>query len=235
MIKVSGTMSISGKLWKLLNQIKPVLKRLLPRSVRRFGRQTLIRRTTEQISQIQIEPWVRDDYPEGINLIGPIDCATGLGQSFRLLVDVIDELGIPYIIYNFEQYTENHIDVIRYRDRIQEELKYGINLWHVNPSEFAEAYATVGKGVFDRHYNIAFWLWELEEFPDEWCPYIHLLNEIWTPSEFISNAIRKKSCCPVYTVPYHVTAQANTKRFGRKYFGLPEDKFLFLMMYDALS
>lgn len=60
------------------------------------------------------------------------------------------------------------------------------------------------------------------------------MNEIWTPSEFISNAIRKKSNIPVYTIPYAIDAQTE-EGCGRKEFQLPEDKFLFLMMYDNNS
>ena len=93
----------------------------------------------------------------------------------------------------------------------------------------------MGRVSFDGRYNIAFWLWELEEFPNEWVPYINLLDEIWTPSEFISTALRKKTEKPVYTIPYCVTAEADTETYGRTYFQLPEDRFLFLMMYDAQS
>lgn len=64
---------------------------------------------------------------------------------------------------------------------------------------------------------------------------INLLDEIWTPAEFISRTIRKITDKPVYTVPYAVTAEADSVKYDRKYFGLPEDKFLYLMMYDTFS
>lgn len=61
-----------------------------------------------------------------------------------------------------------------------------------------------------------------------------MLDEIWTPSEFISKNLRKVTDLPVYTVPYHVEAPSDDT-LDRSHFGLPEDKFLFLVMYDSNS
>lgn len=225
---VLGAMNCAGK-------VKPFLKKILPAPVVRKGRQLLQERLMRKVSQVEILPYEADAFSRGLNLIGPIDSATGLGQSFRLLECVIAELDIPCLIYNYEKNTKNRIGIESYKKKLRDRLNYSVNLWHVNPSEFAEAYAVMGRESFDRRYNIAYWLWELEDFPDEWVPCIGLLDEIWTPSEFISRAIRKKTDKPVYTIPYHVTAEADTQKYGREYFGLPRDKFLFLMMYDSQS
>lgn len=215
--------------------MKPLLKRVVPKPVLQFGKQYLTKRITREISHIKTTPYCEDAFPPGINLIGPVDSATGLGQSFRLIERVIRDVNIPYLIYNSAPNAPNKIDSSCYKDRISSDLKYSINLWHINLSEFAQTYAAMGKGAFDQHYNIAFWLWELEDFPDEWVPFINLLDEIWTPSEFISKSIRKKTNKPVYTIPYYVTAEIDKGKYDREYFGLPKEKFLFLMMYDSLS
>lgn len=218
-----------------MNQFRPVLKRIVPNSVLRWSKQQVIKQITRKIGNENVLPYQKDAFPYGLNLIGPVDSATGLGQSFRLIERVVRETDVPYLIYNCAQNTKNKIELNEYSDMISAQLKYSVNLWHINLSEFAQTYAMMGKQSFDCHYNIAFWLWELEEFPDEWVPYINLLDEIWTPSEFISNSIRKKTDKPVHTIPYYVTAKADTEAYGRGYFSLPKDKFLFLMMYDSLS
>ncbi len=228
-------MAVLESAMNCVNKAKPILKKMVPAPVLRKGKQMMLARIAQEISRIQIRPFESDAFPAGLNLIGPIDGATGLGQSFRLLERVIRELDVPYLIYNYEQNTKNRVSSDDYKEKMQTELSYSVNLWHVNPSDFAEAYAVMGRSSFDGRYNIAYWLWELEDFPDEWVPYINLLDEIWTPSEFISRAIRKKTDKPVYTIPYHVTAEADTEKYGREYFGLPQDKFLFLMMYDSQS
>ena len=52
--------------------------------------------------------------------------------------------------------------------------------------------------------------------------------------EFISKNLRKATDLPVRTMPYCVDAPTDD-RFDRNYFRLPEDKFLFLAMYDSNS
>lgn len=219
----------------LVNKYKPLLKKCIPASILKKSKRMMLDRISRQIEQTELKPYDPQKYEKGINLIGPIDSATGLGQSFRLVERVISQTGEPYLIYNYQQNTENRIDIFEYQKKMQIDLKYSINLWHISPTELAEAFSIKGKEAFDGHYNIAFWLWELEDFPDEWVPYMKLLDEIWTPSEFISESIRKKTDKPVYTIPYYVTAETDTEEYNRRYFGLPDDKFLYLMMYDVQS
>ena len=159
----------------------------------------------------------------------------GLGQSCRLLVNALEYSQIPYSLYNFElpsalMNAEDHsLD-----EKISEQLSYGINLIHINPDEMLLMYDRLAKDCWDYSYNIAFWLWELEEIPKSWEKYFPMLDEIWTPSEFISRSIRRVTALPVKTMPYCVTADTNA-RFDRKYFHLPEHQFLFLAMYDSNS
>ena len=88
--------------------------------------------------------------------------------------------------------------------------------------------------IWNGRYNIGFWLWELEEFPEQWTPCFHCVDEIWTPSEFITNAVRKKTSLPVVTIPYHIEASVKGN-YNRSDFSLPDNQFLFLMMYDRTS
>ena len=49
-------------------------------------------------------------------------------------------------------------------DKITDELKYNINLIHINPDEMKLLYTRMNPREWEKRYNIAFWLWELEEF-----------------------------------------------------------------------
>lgn len=117
---------------------------------------------------------------------------------------------------------------------MREDYPYRVNLFHVNPQEVGLAYLYLNKDIWRDRYNIAFWLWELEEFPQEYQEAIKFFDEIWTPSEFASSSIRKVTDKPVYTLPYYVTA-GKDENCGRADFGLPEDKFLYLIMYDTTA
>ena len=211
------------------------IKKAVPKPVKRILHNFIMRGMIKKISQAEIIKYRPEEYPWGLNLIGPVSSATGLGQSFRLIERVVERLKVPYIIFEWGKYTPNKVDTAQYQKKMVQNLCYGINIWHVNPAEFPKVYKDMTQTAFDGKYNIAFWLWELEDFPDEWVPCTNLLDEIWTPSEFISKSLRKKIHKPVYTIPYCVTAKADTEKYGRDYFGLPKETFLFLMMYDVYS
>lgn len=228
-------MDITSAFSRYGEQFKPVLKKVVPKPILQWSKRRITARITKQIGQTEVTPYRRDAFPNGVNLIGPVKSATGLGQSCRLVERVLRETGVNYLLYNLSLDKEKRIDDLQYKDKLKQQLEYSVNLWHINLSEFAQTFAIMGKEAFDDHYNIAFWLWELEDFPDEWTPFINLLDEIWTPSEFVSDSIRKKTNKPVYTIPYYVTAKADTGKFNRAFFKLPQDRFLFLMMYDARS
>ena len=228
-------MEMKSGLINQVNKIKPLLKKTVPPGILRRGKSLIVKRVQRQMKTDKKLPFESGAFPFGVNLIGPADAATGLGQSFRLVIRAVEETGIPNMIYPFAATAYHRTDIGEYRNKISDTLTYAVNLWHVSPLEFTELYARMGKEAFDRHYNIAYWLWELEDFPDEWVGYEAVLDEIWTPSEFISRGLRKKVHIPVYTVPYWVSAETDTARYDRKWFGLPDDRFLFLMMYDGKS
>jgi glycosyltransferase involved in cell wall biosynthesis len=61
-----------------------------------------------------------------------------------------------------------------------------------------------------------------------------LADEIWTPSDFAGIGVRKITDKPVRTMPYPICAPTDAN-CDRAFFGLPQDKFLFLCAYDSRS
>ena len=181
-----------------------------------------------------IKPYNSSLFPKGVNLIGPFKAQIGLGQSCRLLANAIKESDVDYTFENFDLIGTVQNGDSTFDDEFVKETPYGINIIHMEPTELMLRCVEFDENLWNERYNIAFWLWELEEFPNEWTPAINLVDEIWTPSEFTSESIRKVTDKPVVTIPYNVTAETDAK-YDRKYFNLPEDKFLFLVMFDANS
>ncbi|MFR3729871.1 glycosyltransferase family 4 protein [Lacrimispora sp.] len=227
-------MNISRVLLDVTGYLKPVLLRIFPYEMLRHMKRKMIQDSYKKILKIERKPFQRGEYKDGINLIGNIKADTGLGQSCRLVADELEECQLPYSIYQYNQLGLMSNTNTRFDSKIINNLPYNINLIHINPHELGLAFLQMDRSFWDKRYNIGFWLWELEEFPDEWVPCFHLLDEVWTPSEFISKSIRKKTDLPVITIPYHVSVQVE-KEYQRSDFVLPEDKFLFLMMYDRTS
>ncbi len=225
---------ISKIVIKITNHLKPILLKIFPYELLKKWKGKMINRSFEQLKDVKVEPFKPGIYTKGINIIGNIKAETGLGQSCRLVAGAIEKTQIPFSIYQYDQLGNLKTRDTSWHEKISNELPYEINLIHINPHELGIAYMQMDKSVWKNRYNIAYWLWELEEFPQEWIPCFNCVHEIWTPSEFISQAIRKKTDLPVVTVPYFMELEINDE-YDRKSFGLPDDKFLFLMMYDHSS
>jgi glycosyltransferase involved in cell wall biosynthesis len=225
---------IISLLVRITDRCKPFLVRALPIALLRRTKKAMIASTMEDLDRSAILPFNRFAFPDGINLIGFIRGEIGLGQSCRLVASGLEATGLPFTIYNYEQTSAMRFSDHSWDEKITNTVPYNINLIHINPYELPLAYLQLGNAFWDSHYTIAFWLWELEEFPEEWMNSIKLVDEIWTPSEFASASIRKVTDKPVRTIPYPLSASTDAACM-REIFGLPEDKFLFLCMYDCNS
>ena len=225
---------ISKLVLNVSGTLKPVLIKLLPLSLLRKMKRSMIANSYGKLEKLDILPYENGRYEHGVNLIGNICAESGLGQSCRLVASALDKTGFPLSIYKYEQLGAEGQGDHSWENRLSKELPYDVNLIHINPHELGLAFIQQDASVWNYRYNIGYWLWELEEFPDEWTPCFQCLDEIWAPSEFICNAIRKKTTLPVRCMPYHVDVSIGTI-YEREHFGIPEDKFLYLMMYDQSS
>ena len=112
--------------------------------------------------------------------------------------------------------------------------QYSISLLHVNADQTQIVARALGENFFRDRYTIGMWAWELEELPDVFLEAFDWLDEVWAVSRFVQEAVAEKSPVPVVHMPHSVTAKSTTG-LSRREFGIPENRFLFLMMYDALS
>lgn len=219
---------------KIVADNKQKIKKILPMGMLRAIKKRYL---DNLIKKYEKEPIQMDEFRKlefGVNLIGDIRAEIGLGQSMRLVANELELSRYPFGIYDFQLGGNVRRRDASWNCRIREDYPYAVNLFHVNPQEVALAYLYLNKDIWKNRYNIAFWLWELEEFPEEYVETLKFFDEVWTPSEFASNSIRKVTDKPVHTIPYYVLATAD-EQFNRAYFKLPEDKFLYLIMYDTNS
>lgn len=215
--------------------IKSTIKKFLPESILRlYGKIIFDYRFIKLKRKIDLGQKSCQEYGLGINLIGPIRAAMGLGQSCRLLADILDHTKYEFAIK--EVSLGNGVRNLdhTYDSKICDDMKYNINIFHIEPFELMSGAPQMGEKVWNGRYNIAFWLWEIEKFPKAWKKSFDLIDEIWTPSEFTSSCLRKYTNKPIYTIPYCVSAPTDEK-YGREYFDLPQECFLFLCMYDTNS
>lgn len=215
-----------------LKKVSGLLKNIIPYQLKSRMKESMIAGSMEEFFRRR-EEYRPDRYLPGVNLIGSIRAEMGLGQSCRLVAGELKACGCDFSVYNVDFNSRMGVSDTTFEEYISEDLPHGVNLFHVNPCELGNLFMSMPE-AWQGRYNIAFWLWELEEFPEEWVKYCSLFDEIWTPSEFAGRGIRKVTQVPVRTMPYGVEAPYDPQ-CTRATFGLPEDQFLYLVMYDSNS
>ena len=170
----------------------------------------------------------------GMNVAGFLTAELGVGESARCMVRAADAAGIPTALVPLKLHCKNRLGDQTYASRLQSANPHPVNVVHLDPPATHDLDHHHGRGFRAGKYNIAYWAWELPQFPDAWIPNFGYFDEVWCPSEFVRSAIAQKSPLPVVTMP-HAISVPTPAGDGRARFALPADKFLFLSLYDLNS
>ncbi|THF79053.1 glycosyltransferase family 4 protein [Cohnella fermenti] len=170
----------------------------------------------------------------GTNLIGYVRYEMGIGESCRMAARALERAGVPFGVYPFSGGCTSRSEDSSLEAFYVSEPEYAINLVHVNADQMPVAYGELGPSWFEGRYTIGYWHWELPEFPDEFAEGFRYVDEVWVPSAFVARGVAAKSPVPVVRIPHGVEVRV-PPGMSRRTFGLPERRFLFLMMYDTFS
>lgn len=219
-------------LYRLAVVSKPIIVKAVPFSIRQKVKKRILKKAFPiDHSNSRI---IKTEKEFGINLIGYARAEMGIGESCRIAARSISAVDLPFGIINFIGTNPARMNDTSWIHKEVTEYKYNINIFHINAEQMTEIYAQFGNGIFQDHYNIGFWHWELPDFPDEWEESFSLVNEIWAPSTFVVDSIAIKSPVPVVKIPHSIEVKIENSR-DREYFGIPDNRFLFLTMYDLKS
>jgi glycosyltransferase involved in cell wall biosynthesis len=171
--------------------------------------------------------------PMGVNLVGYLRAETGVGESARAGRKAAIAAGIQVSLkdirngvgFRSEDYSAGAAN---------DKLLYPISVFHVNADQTDVVFQSLDQSLTASKYNIGFWHWELDRFPERWLRAFDKYREIWTPSTFCQETIARVSPIPVVRIPHCMDFEAPCG-MGREYFGLPTDRFLFLTLFDMLS
>jgi glycosyltransferase involved in cell wall biosynthesis len=168
------------------------------------------------------------------NLVGFLTADLGVAESARCMVRAADAAKITTALVSLKLNCKNRLGDLTYSDRLQTTNPYRINVIHLDAPASRDIDHHHGKAFRAGKYNVAYWAWELPEFPDAWTSDFHFFDEVWCPSDFTREAIAMKSPLPVITMPHSIAFERPAGDFRAK-FGLPRDAFLFLFLYDLNS
>jgi glycosyltransferase involved in cell wall biosynthesis len=171
--------------------------------------------------------------PFGVNVLGLLQSEKGVGEHCRATVRALAAAGLPLALNNYVDPGSVNVDTTH--TVFSTENPYPINLIHINAVD-TPALARALPWYFQGRYNIGYWNWELEWFPEDWRGSFQFFDEIWAPSTFSQQSYQRLSPIPVHWLPIAVAlppAQPRTVR--RERFGLARDAFVFLFAFDFHS
>jgi glycosyltransferase involved in cell wall biosynthesis len=233
--------------YRIRKRLIVIFKNFIPQSAWSFLRnRTNLRFSTAKHRALFMNEWIAQkkiekqldkssDFLHGVNVVGFIRSATGLGEAARSSVRALEEAEIAYSLVDLHyDVPDRQIIKTHPGDKFSEDFPYQINLLHINPNHLPYLWETYGKEKLLGRYTIGVWYWELSEIPVEWVQAFQVIDEMWAPTQFIRDALSPKSSIPVHFIPPCIDVSYDD-RLMRADFGLPEDRFLFLCAYDVLS
>lgn len=167
----------------------------------------------------------------GINIAGYINGEFGVGEGVRANIRAIETTNIPFTINNFTRSPNRNQDTTY--QKFSPDNPYPVNLIQVNADEVNTFIKHSGSSYFKNRYNIGFWAWEIPEFPQKWQPVFDNFHEIWTYSNYCAEAISLVSPIPVIKIMPSIDLPPSY--LNRQSLGLPENKFIFLFIFDFSS
>lgn len=170
----------------------------------------------------------------GLNIVGYLRSELGVGESARLAVTAADAAALPVALVDFHEGCSSRLGDDRFADRLGSSNPNPVNLLHINADQMPLAFSTLGTPFFEGKFNIGYWAWELPELPEEWLASFGLVDEVWVPSRFCQEAVGAQAPVPVIRMPHPMRVDLPDPP-SRSDLELPEDRFLFLTMWDMHS
>lgn len=169
----------------------------------------------------------------GVNVAGYLTGEFGLAEAGRSVVRAIQSAEIPFVLRNYILASHRWGD--QTLTTFSDEAPYPINLLMFNGPELPLIRQEFGDAWFRGKYNVGLWYWETQKIPDDWFPALKVLDEVWTTSAFVAEAVAKSTGAKVSRILNPIQIDETRVVPERAPFGLPEETFLFLFSFDFHS
>ncbi len=171
----------------------------------------------------------------GVNVLGHFCYRSGLRVSVEAMADAMEAGGLAVSRRDIRTHV---IDDPHHVDFTGREV-HDVTVIHVQPEPFFDAaYGRADIAERQRRtHRIAYWYWELDTAPAYWGESARQVDELWTATRFVADALRAVTDKPVHTLFPGVRLAPFTPR-SRAYFGLPtreEGRFAFLFSFHMGS
>lgn len=173
-----------------------------------------------------------------VQMIGPFEKASGLGQATRLSASAMERTGIDFnkVDFGLDNPAPEGFSTATEHGAYQ---RARVNLIHLNAESIPNAFA-YEPDVFNGAYNIGYFFWELDS--PAACHYLSfgLLDEIWVSSQYGVDIYQPHTDIPVTRVgmcfeDLDQPSREASRTFVRQQFRLKDDPFIFLVAFDSFS
>jgi len=168
-------------------------------------------------------------------IAGLFQTANGIGEAARSTYASLKAAGLSPIAVDLSEHFDLIDLVVDIPLEPMPEDNHGVLILQINGPETIFALRHIGMTRGRKWYTIGYWAWELPVFPKEWEKAFPFVSEIWTVSEFSANAIRQHKAAPTVSVFGHAVSVPSNLESNREKYGLPDDKFIYLVMADSMS
>lgn len=166
----------------------------------------------------------------GINLVGYLDAALGLGEVARLMVESAHSVSLPVSTWSSQRHWSGARPGF---ERRGVPFAWDITLSVVNADQHVRVADEIGVAAFLDRYSIGMWFWELEEPSPAMTQAGSLLHEVWAANRFIADAVKAAVRIPVTIIPVPVRAPVPV-HVGRAQIRMPPG-FVFASVMDLNS
>ena len=190
------------------------------------------REYTHWLSRVRADVRPENNRRRGLNVLAHFCASTGLQASAMSTIRSLKLLDIesscrdvPTFFSSAEQDRSKYLGL----------EVFNATLIHVQPTPiFTSCYERAGLHPRRDVHRIAMWYWEYGQVPEEWRSIAEGLDEIWAPTRFIGDALRKTITLPVFDLMPGVDV-GEVAPFHRARLGVPSDHIMFLFVFDMQS
>jgi glycosyltransferase involved in cell wall biosynthesis len=244
----TGSPTLPGRLKTAIRRAEPAAKRWVKRKLQAQPRLLrAVKRVHDELKHRRPMPVIPPVRPEaaaasgprvaerlGVNVAGYFDSEKGVGEAARASVRALRAAGLPVELNNVVDESSENCESAGWR--VSEDNPHPVNLIHVNADQVPAFARSRGGRYLDGRVNVGFWFWELSVFPDEWRSSFEGFDEIWVATAFTQDAVSRAAPVPVVRMPVAIEPKpAIPPRRDRSRFGLSEETFVFLFVFDFHS
>lgn len=172
--------------------------------------------------------------PFGVNVVGYAMGELGIGEDTRMAVASLEAAGVPCRVVNIPLGNGGREQDGLLAHRLGQGDAYFFNLLCMTGFDTAQTWLVRGGECFPGSYTIGYWPWELAAWPAPWREACSLVDVLWSSTRFAQQAFQGCEGVPVHWMPMGVTVD-RLVRHPRHFYALPEERFLFLYVFDCNS